>query len=67
MSTLYIGGDKFICLGTVKEIAEYMGIKERTIWFYMSPAYKRRVEKRKGKKEYSDSIIVIKIEEDTNE
>lgn len=64
MSMLCISGDKFICLGTIEEIAEYTGLKEKTIYFYVSPAYKRRVEKRKGKKEYSDSVIVIKIEED---
>lgn len=35
-------GDKFLAHGSIKEIAKYMGVKEKTIRFYMSPDWKRR-------------------------
>ncbi|MFY0760213.1 hypothetical protein AB1K32_15185 [Metabacillus dongyingensis] len=53
-------GDEFICLGTARECAEYMGIKVDSVRFYLSPVYKRRIEARDAK----NAIIVIKIEED---
>lgn len=58
-----INGDKFLCLGTAKEIAEHLNIKERTVRFYTSPAYMKRVEKWKTKNDYHNSMIIIRIED----
>lgn len=49
-------GDELIMVGTIKEIAEEMGVQEHTIRFYQSPSYKRR-----GK---NNRKVLIKIEED---
>ena len=49
-------GDKFITVGTVKEIANELGIKEETVRFYSSPAAKRR--------NTGNGRILVKIEED---
>ena len=46
-------GDEFLTLGTKKELAEYLGVKVRTISFYATPTY----QKRNNYKGY----IVIKI------
>lgn len=58
-----INGDKFLCLGTAKEIAEYLNIKEKTVMFYTTPAYLKRVASWKNIKNYSNSMIVIRIDE----
>ena len=59
----HINGDKFLCLGTAKEIAEYLGIKEKTVLFYTRPAHLKRIEKWKNNNGYSNSMIVIWIED----
>jgi len=52
-------GDRFIDLGTIKELSERLGITTATLWFYTSNAYKMRSEQKK-----SDNLkILIKIEE----
>lgn len=35
-------GDKFIDLGTKKYLANLLGIKEKSIGFYMTPTYQKR-------------------------
>lgn len=35
-------GDNFIDIGTRKELADKMGVGERTISFYSSPTYQKR-------------------------
>lgn len=35
-------GEKCLAIGTIKEIAEQMNVKYKTIYFYTMPAYKRR-------------------------
>lgn len=35
-------GDKFIDEGTVKELAEKLGIKKETLYFYATPSYRKR-------------------------
>ena len=42
-------GDEFIDLGTKKELANKYNIKEHTIVFYASPAYKRRIKDSKNR------------------
>jgi hypothetical protein len=54
-------GDNFICLGSVKECAEFMGVNPNSIFFYASPAYKKRLEKTKNPR---DPIIVIKLDDE---
>ena len=59
-------GDEFLDLGTAKELAERMGVRPETIKFMTYPSYQRQIERRK--KSYSKSyMIVIKIEEDTED
>lgn len=50
-------GDMFVSLGSIKEIAKEMGLKEATVKFYASPSYQKRVPAGNG-------YILIKIEED---
>jgi hypothetical protein len=53
-------GDTFLTLGTVKECADYLGMKEETLKFYLTPTYRKRLEKRKKSK---NPIIVIRIDD----
>jgi len=43
-------GDKYITDGTRKEIAEYLGIKEKTVMFYGTPTYQKRCKGNNNKK-----------------
>ena len=38
-------GDEIICTGSARECAEALGVKVKTVYFYASPAWKRRVER----------------------
>lgn len=49
-------GDEFLSLGTIKEIAKEMNIKESTIRFYNKPSYMKRAGK--------NARVIIKVEED---
>lgn len=49
-------GDKFIEIGTAKELAEYLGVSERTVHFYSTPTYMKRNKE--------NHYIVIKIDYD---
>lgn len=42
-------GDEIICTGSARECAEALGVKVKTIYFYASPAWKRRVERRESR------------------
>lgn len=53
-------GDEFQFIGTFEECAQRMGIKEQTFYYYLTDAYKRKVEKRGTK----NPIIVLKLEEE---
>lgn len=57
MSKMYAlyHGDNILTIGTKKELADYLGVSERTIYFYSTPTYKKRVKK---------GYLVIRIEED---
>lgn len=39
-------GENFIRFGTKKQLAEFLGVKERTICFYRPPTYVSRTEGR---------------------
>lgn len=51
-------GDKFLFVGTRKELAEYLGVDEKTIYFYSSPVYKRR-----KKNNFENCYLVIEVED----
>lgn len=51
-------GDEFVDLGTKKELAERLNLKEATISFLVSPFRKERVKVKKN------LLIAIRIEDD---
>lgn len=51
-------GDELLFVGNSKEMAEYMGIKIKSVYFMSSPAFHKRKEKSKKSK------IIYRIEED---
>ena len=57
--------EKFLFEGTAKECAKYMEVKEETIRFWNSPAYKRRISglTKKLKRKRNCTLAII-IEED---
>jgi hypothetical protein len=57
-------GDSFICLGTLEECADYTGMKPYTIWYYTTPSYQKKLNKRKNT---SKSMIVIKLDDEDEE
>lgn len=52
-------GDKWITDGTRKELADYLGVKERTIYFYSSEVYKKR-----KKNNFENCYVVIEVEDE---
>ena len=52
-------GDLFVCIGTVNECADQLGVKPETIRYYTTPAYKRKVQKRNNALNY---LTVIKLD-----
>ena len=52
----YYKGDTFINMGTVPELAKYLGVSTRTIKFYTTKTYRKR------RKEDGNNIVVIKVE-----
>lgn len=51
-------GDKFITEGTKKEIAEYTGLKVKTLHYYATKTYLKRMEKRKWGKDFKELIKI---------
>lgn len=45
-------GERFITMGTTKEIAEFLGVKTQTVAFYRTQAYRDRVAARKNPRNY---------------
>ncbi|MED1116928.1 hypothetical protein [Bacillus paramycoides] len=45
-------GESFICLRTVKECAQHMGVLPATVRYYTTPTYQRNLEKRKRARNY---------------
>lgn len=52
-------GDKFIDIGTAKELAEKCNVKPATIEFYATPSHLKRIEKVKDK--YNKGFICIRL------
>lgn len=44
-------GEECLAIGTIKEIAEQMKVKYRTIYFYTTSAYKKRCKKSNKRRE----------------
>lgn len=44
-------GEECLAIGTIKEIAKQMKIKRETVYFYKTPAYKKRVKVSKNRRE----------------
>ena len=66
-------GDKFLFLGTIKECAKFFNVKVRTVYFWASPANKKRVDTGiypnciRKKKTKNNAKIAIRIQEDEDE
>ena len=43
-------GEKFIAIGTKKELAELLNVKVETISFYTTPAYRKRTNDGKSRR-----------------
>lgn len=43
-------GEECLAIGTLKEIAKKMNVKERTIYFYTTLTYKKRSKKGKNRR-----------------
>ncbi|MED0963839.1 hypothetical protein [Bacillus paramycoides] len=54
-------GESFVCIGTIRECAQHLGVLPKTMLFYKTPAYRKRVDGRKKARNY---ITVTEIEED---
>jgi hypothetical protein len=54
-------GDTLLCMGTKKECARLLNVQPETIKYYTTPAYKKRVEKRKNSR---NSRTVISWEDE---
>lgn len=51
-------GDEFIMLGTIKDLAEVLGVKEATVSWYASQASKKRRANRKN------AYIVVRLDKE---
>ncbi|PGD75918.1 hypothetical protein COM46_13275 [Bacillus pseudomycoides] len=54
-------GESLICIGTIQECAQQMGVLPKTVHFYLTPAYQRRIASRKNVRNY---ITVTELDED---
>jgi hypothetical protein len=50
-------GDELLGIGNARELSKKLNVKERTVYFWTSPANKRRNEK------CGNRIIAIKVED----
>lgn len=54
-------GDDPIAAGTIKECATKLNIKARTLYYYLMPAYKRKVARRTRPGSGVDIITVVAV------
>ena len=52
-------GDTFLFIGTAKECANRLAIKEDSFRFYLTPTYQKRLEKRNSK----NHIVVVDLDD----
>lgn len=43
-------GNYLLSIGTIKEIADHLKIKEKTVHYYKTPSYKKRTSEEKGRR-----------------
>lgn len=43
-------GEKFLAIGTKKELAELLNVKVETVSFYATPSYKKRANEAKSRR-----------------
>lgn len=53
-------GEDLLVIGTIKECADFLGIKKKTIQHYLTPAYQRIIAKRKRARNYR---TVVKLDD----
>ena len=51
--------DNYLFGGTRKELADYLGVQEKTIYFYSTEIYKKR-----RKYNFSNCYLVIEVEDE---
>lgn len=56
-------GDEFLLVGTCAEIARYLDTQIKNVYWYTSPAHRRRAEKR----DYKKRLIFVDVEELEND
>lgn len=44
-------GEEILAIGTLFQIAEQMGIAYKTVYFYTTPSYKKRIKQSKNRRE----------------
>lgn len=54
-------GEDCLSIGTLFQIAKFKNVKLETLYFLRTPAYKRRLEKRKNSK---NAMILISLDDD---
>lgn len=52
-------GENLLAIGTERQLARDLGVKVETIKFYRSPAYQRRLAKRKDSGKNCRVIVVL--------
>ena len=53
-------GDELLTVGSIRELSEYLQVKELTVRFYGTPGWLRRINQ-------ENAIYIIKIEEDEDD
>jgi hypothetical protein len=48
MTVAVYKGDDLLCIGTIGECAKTLSVQPRTIYFYTTAAYKRKLGRRKN-------------------
>lgn len=56
-------GEELLIIGTIKEIAKYLGVTEKTVFFYQTPSYL----KRNSKSRFGNYKVLVKLEGDKDE
>ncbi|MDR4328304.1 hypothetical protein [Bacillus pseudomycoides] len=54
-------GESLICIGTIQECAQHMGVFPEAVYFYTTQAYQRRLSERKNPRNY---LTVTELEGD---
>lgn len=57
-------GDEFLFTGTIQECAEHFDVRQETIRYYLTPAYAKKLAKRKRSRK---AIQVIRIDDEDDE